>query len=428
MKITSRRLPALIAAAALPLAVLGFAPQAHAAVIPVLGPLKINPASGNQGSQVDFSTLSGQKCAAGTDAVQVLVTGQTMTDDQPGIVNGNTNYNQVQGPNGNLFTPAGRTMDGVFTENGVTAPSGTYTIRLQCLDTMGQVSGEFRIDTHWTATTGAGNGTYTSDPTSTATQTALAVSATDPIASGTPVTLTATVTPSAAAGNVQFKSGATVVGTAPVSAGTATLNNAVLPAGAGTLSAVFQPADLNAYGTSTGTRTGFVVAGPTGISGSARVGGTLTCSAVTGGIQTYLWKKNGASTGVTAASVAVPAAWLGASISCDLTSTKAPNAVTRSSAAVTIAAGAAPVARVKPVVLGKLKVGKLLTCGKGTWSPAATSYKYQWLRNGKPLAGRTKSTYKTVKADKGKKISCRVTTVKAGYLTGSATSAAKKIA
>jgi lysophospholipase L1-like esterase len=69
---------------------------------------------------------------------------------------------------------------------------------------------------------------------------------------GDAVTLTATVTPSAATGSVQFKDGATVLGTVAVAGGSAVLTGAVLAtAGARTLTAVFQPDTLD-YQSSTG--------------------------------------------------------------------------------------------------------------------------------------------------------------------------------
>ena len=57
---------------------------------------------------------------------------------------------------------------------------------------------------------------------------------------GTPVTLTATVSP-ATTGSVEFKSGSTVIGTASVSGGSATLTTSTLPVGIDSLTAVFTP-------------------------------------------------------------------------------------------------------------------------------------------------------------------------------------------
>lgn len=45
----------------------------------------------------------------------------------------------------------------------------------------------------------------------------------------------------------------------------------------------------------------------------------------------------------------------------------------------------------------------------GTWSPPATSYARQWLRNGTAIGGATAASYTTVTADGGTSISCQVT-------------------
>ena len=66
-------------------------------------------------------------------------------------------------------------------------------------------------------------------------------------------------------------------------------------------------------------------------------------------------------------------------------------------------------------------------CKAGAWSPKATSYGYQWLRNGKAIKGQTKAKHKVVRGDKGKKISCKVTAKRTGYKSGSATTAVKRI-
>jgi hypothetical protein len=76
----------------------------------------------------------------------------------------------------------------------------------------------------------------------------------DPSTFGNTVTLTATITPSAAAGTVQFKDGATNIGTpVTVASGTAVKTTNTLATGAHSLSAVFTPTDPATYGPSTGT-------------------------------------------------------------------------------------------------------------------------------------------------------------------------------
>lgn len=66
-------------------------------------------------------------------------------------------------------------------------------------------------------------------------------------------------------------------------------------------------------------------------------------------------------------------------------------------------------ATAKPQVRGPAKVGKVLKARAGTWSPAPSKISYRWLRNGKPIARATKSRYKLVRADRGRRVSVRVT-------------------
>ena len=75
-----------------------------------------------------------------------------------------------------------------------------------------------------------------------------------------------------------------------------------------------------------------------------------------------------------------------------------------------------------PKIKGKARVGKKLTALPGTWGPAPVTLTYQWLRNGKPIAGATGVKYKLKNKDKGKKISVTVTGAKSGYTSASATS------
>ena len=58
----------------------------------------------------------------------------------------------------------------------------------------------------------------------------------------------------------------------------------------------------------------------------------------------------------------------------------------------------------KPKISGKATVGKKLTASGAGWNPKPKSVAYQWLRNGKAIAGATKSQYSLTKADKNKKI------------------------
>lgn len=75
----------------------------------------------------------------------------------------------------------------------------------------------------------------------------------------------------------------------------------------------------------------------------------------------------------------------------------------------------------KPRLSGTGKVGSTEKCSKGSWAPAASTYHYQWLLNGKAIKHATKSSYKIPSKDKGKKLSCRVTAERSGYKSARAT-------
>ncbi len=109
----------------------------------------------------------------------------------------------------------------------------------------------------------------------TATSTALTTSPASPVAQGSTVTLTATVTPSTAAGTVQFKDGTTNVGNAVnVTNGTASGATSTLAAGSHQLTAVFTPTNAATFSPSTSPAVTFVVTAP----GAAATSTALTTS------------------------------------------------------------------------------------------------------------------------------------------------------
>jgi hypothetical protein len=69
----------------------------------------------------------------------------------------------------------------------------------------------------------------------------------------------------------------------------------------------------------------------------------------------------------------------------------------------------------KPVP-ASTRVGSTLKADKSGWAKG-TVLKYRWLRNGVPISGATSATYKVRTADKGKKVTVRVTGTKAGRTT-----------
>jgi hypothetical protein len=90
-------------------------------------------------------------------------------------------------------------------------------------------------------------------PTLTSTTTTLTTVPGSPQVSGTSVTLTATVSPSAP-GTVQFENGSTDIGSpVTVSGATASISTTTLPIGTDTLNAVFTPTSGSGFSGSTGT-------------------------------------------------------------------------------------------------------------------------------------------------------------------------------
>ncbi|MCW5953493.1 MAG: Ig-like domain repeat protein, partial [Propionibacteriaceae bacterium] len=81
-----------------------------------------------------------------------------------------------------------------------------------------------------------------------------------------------------------------------------------------------------------------------------------------------------------------------------------------------------------PTVSGTGKVGKTLKAKAGTWAPSKVTVKYQWLRDGEPIAKATTSSYKLVKADAGRRVSVRVTGSKSGYVSVAKISKTKTVA
>ncbi|WP_068401631.1 5'-nucleotidase C-terminal domain-containing protein [Kribbia dieselivorans] len=168
-----------------------------------------------------------------------------------------------------------------------------------------------------------------------------------------------------------------------------------------------------------------------GISGTARVGSKLTArpGAWDAGVtKSYQWLRNGAAiAGATKSTYTLTAADAGAKVSVAVTGTKAGyTTVTKTSTTRTVAKGILTGA--KPKITGTKKAGSTLKVVRGTWKPSGISFSYRWYSNGKAISGATKSSYKVSTAQRGKRITVKVTGRKAGYITKSKTSAPVGIA
>ncbi|MEV0529727.1 Tat pathway signal protein [Streptomyces sp. NPDC050439] len=166
------------------------------------------------------------------------------------------------------------------------------------------------------------------------------------------------------------------------------------------------------------------------VTGTAAVGSKLTTDngswTAAPASYTYQWTANGtAIAGATASTYTIPAAQLNKKLAVTVTAHKAGHEdATATSSTVTVALGAAPKATKNPTVSGTAKVGKILKAAKGTWSPAPGSYSYQWYANGTKITGATKSSLTLKSAQRGKKVTVKVTAHRTGHRDGTSTSKA----
>jgi surface antigen len=77
-----------------------------------------------------------------------------------------------------------------------------------------------------------------------------------------------------------------------------------------------------------------------------------------------------------------------------------------------------------PSVSGTPQVGKKLVTTNGKWNAKGLTFKYQWLANGKPIAGATTKSFTPAAGQVGKRLRAKVTATKSGAHSGTAQSAA----
>jgi hypothetical protein len=162
------------------------------------------------------------------------------------------------------------------------------------------------------------------------------------------------------------------------------------------------------------------------ISGTPRVGAPLqvaTGTWMTGVTLSYQWSVDGSPVAGATGKTYVPApADLGRTVAVAVTGIRLgyPD-VTRTSAD-TAAVGRGVLRTSKPTILGQRTVGKKLTAVAGIWT-RGTKLTYTWYANRKPIKHATAKRLALTKAQKGKRISVKVTGKRPGYATASRTSA-----
>lgn len=197
-----------------------------------------------------WSTLTTENaCPAGTaqmyNYIRVPQTG-VPENDWPQIVMGATTT--TADAEGRYYTTTTAQADRMGKPEVVaylqTAPSntGTFPFISVCRDAMGNPTGYFRTTVEISGTTSTTLSWTIQAPdfagVKVASTTTVAASASS-VESGSPVDLTATVTPAAATGTVEFFAGATSLGTATLTGGTAVLTTSALPVGSAAVTAVY---------------------------------------------------------------------------------------------------------------------------------------------------------------------------------------------
>lgn len=173
-------------------------------------------------------------------------------------------------------------------------------------------------------------------------------------------------------------------------------------------------------------KAGTLSAGTPTVSGTVRVGSKVTAKPGTwasGTTFVYRWYASGqAIPDATNVSYTPTAGVKGKTLTVKVTGTKTGYATTtRTSSGVTVGAGVFGAAT--PRITGQVRTGATVSVSRGTWTPAASSYRYQWRVDGVAIRGATGSQYTIPSTYGGKKLSVTVTGVRTGYATKSVTSA-----
>jgi len=171
-------------------------------------------------------------------------------------------------------------------------------------------------------------------------------------------------------------------------------------------------------------------AGTVTLTGTHRVGTVDTCTKSFTDATTYAYKWFAGATqiaGATGSTYRISEKYYKWTLKCEVDATGAGGTTAVRSAGHVVGIGRALIVKTKPYVYRKTAAGKNRTTAKrgvreydvhGTWSPAATSYRYQWFRGTRRLSGATRSSYVPTRADVGHRISCRVTAIRFAWTSG----------
>ncbi|MEV7281494.1 Ig-like domain repeat protein [Streptomyces sp. NPDC093111] len=396
------------------------------------GAMEVNPATGTDTTGITLTT--GTPCPEPASHLIVAVKGSGFPADGQIVVGNSPIAAYATAPNGGIVVPLTQTMRDYANTAGFSTLQGRYDFTLTCRAAFGSATyGDFAAPVWFTTNTA-----YRNTAPVTATTTTLAASPAGAVVQGTPVRLTATVAPATATGTVRFLDGATPLGVpVPVAAGTATLTTGALTVGTHALKAEFTPADPALHAPSLTGPLALTVRikppallTPAKVTGTVRVGSTVTCAVTFGGAASvgYAWLRDGTPlAGATGRTRTLVAADHPHRIACRAKATNTTGSTLATSAAPVVALGPALRNGTKPGVAGTHRAGYRQTARTGSWTPAATTYTYVWKRDGRVIGGATRATYTATRADRGHRLTVTVTAQRPGYAKGSATSAAVRI-
>jgi len=108
-----------------------------------------------------------------------------------------------------------------------------------------------------------------------------------------------------------------------------------------------------------------------------------------------------------------PASAIGSTVVLTARAVDAAGNVSYASMGVNVVGGPAvvesPIASGEPMLTGRPVVGQTLTCISGGFTNSPQSVTFEWLRNGRVVAGQTAASYTLTEADLGRTVACRVT-------------------
>lgn len=237
-------------------------------------------------------------------------------------------------------------------------------------------------------------------------------------------------------GQVTVSEGSTVLGTATFDARTesVTLPAKKLPVGSHTLTYTYRAfPGAPAWSTTKVVKVVGVFVAPTPtISGTAKVGRTLTASrgtwSPTPSTVTYVWKAGSTTIkSSTSNQLVVPASAKGKQITVSVVGARSGYTTKTVTSAKTATVASGTFTAPRPYLKGTVEYGHTVTAVRGTWSPSPSSVTYVWKINGTVVKRGTSGSLFLRKAWNGKQVTVTVIGSRAGYTSKTITSYAKTI-